>query len=89
VREEALAHADRLPADLAVVLFRDLLAREKDSAVVLAALDGIGAPTSTCRPTRARPCSSPWPTRPTSPCACACRACSRRARPNERRRPRP
>ena len=42
VREEALAHADRLPADLAVLLFRDLLAREKDSAVVLAALDGIG-----------------------------------------------
>lgn len=42
VREEALAHADRLPADLAVILFRDLLAREKDSAVVLAALDGIG-----------------------------------------------
>ncbi|HZJ73008.1 MAG TPA: hypothetical protein VFF36_18895, partial [Planctomycetota bacterium] len=41
-REEALAHADRLPADLAVILFRDLLAREKDSAVVLAALDGIG-----------------------------------------------
>jgi len=42
VREEALAHADRLPVDLAVLLFRDLLAREKDSAVVLAALDGIG-----------------------------------------------
>lgn len=42
VREEALAHADRLPGELALQLLKDLLVREKDSAVVLAALDCIG-----------------------------------------------
>ncbi|HZL99645.1 MAG TPA: hypothetical protein VFD43_05260, partial [Planctomycetota bacterium] len=42
VREEALAHAHRLPPELALTLVRDLLARERDSAVVLAALDCVG-----------------------------------------------
>jgi hypothetical protein len=42
VREEALAHADRLPSELALQLLRELLGRETDSAVVLAALDCIG-----------------------------------------------
>lgn len=41
VREEALAHADRLPPELALTLCRELLGRETDSAVVLAALDCI------------------------------------------------
>lgn len=42
VREEALAHAHRLPPELALMLLRELLGRETDSAVVLAALDCIG-----------------------------------------------
>jgi len=42
VREEALAHVDRLPNPLALTLLQQLLAREKDSAVVLAALDCVG-----------------------------------------------
>ena len=42
VREEALAHAHRLPPELALLVLSELLGRETDSAVVLAALDCIG-----------------------------------------------
>lgn len=42
VREEALAHVELLPPELALRLLAELLGRETDSAVVLAALDGIG-----------------------------------------------
>lgn len=42
VRQEAALHAHGLPPELAVKLFADLIARETDSAVVLATLDCIG-----------------------------------------------